>query len=400
MATDFENRFPAQGASHESLSAPTGQTKVKTNVNKFAIVAIGIVAFMFLVFGGMMYLKIREPSMTGQGAQPAVQPGFSEHNVELEAANIERQKARIREAEAARAAEEARLLAEMERRMREMQPVAAPVQPPVVTEEDPEARAMRAGVLLPLIGTASDARTHTEQRQRELEAQIADFGSGGADASAFLGSGAGMAGRLNPTVLPARAAGRLENLSYLLKKGTTIPCALRTGIDTQLPGFVLCNVINDVYSANGKTLLIERGATLFGEQQSSLRAGQERSFVIWSRIDNPSGVTVNIDSPATDAMGFSGVPGIVNHRFMERFGAAILLTTIRDFSRVLAESMASNRNNQQVLIGSDGSFDGMAEEVLRNTINIPPTLIVKPATVVHVMVARDVSFENVYAVIR
>ena len=41
----------------------------------------------------------------------------------------------------------------------------------------------------------------------------------------------------------------------------------------------------------------------------------------------------------------------------------------------------------------------MAAEALRNSINIPPTLVVLPATVVNVMVARDVSFENVFNVV-
>jgi hypothetical protein len=175
--------------------------------------------------------------------------------------------------------------------------------------------------------------------------------------------------------LSATEAGRLKNLTYLLKKGTTIPCALKTGIDTQLPGFVLCNVVSDVYSANGSTLLIERGATMFGEQQSQLKPGQDRTFVIWSRIDNPSGVTVDIDSPATDAMGYSGVPGIVDRHFAERFGAAILLTTIKDFSRAVADNYSDKRGDTYIGGSNDSSMENMATEALKSTINIPPNLI-------------------------
>jgi type IV secretion system protein VirB10 len=163
---------------------------------------------------------------------------------------------------------------------------------------------------------------------------------------------------------------------------------------------VLCNVISDVYSANGKTLLVERGATLFGEQQSQLQKGQARTFVIWSRVDNPSGVTADIDSPATDSMGYSGVPGVVDYHFLERFGAAVLLTVISDFSEAAAERY-SNRTGGTVNLGSDSNeIDSMATKALEDTINIPPNLLVKPGTVVHVLVARDVTFESVYALVQ
>jgi type IV secretion system protein VirB10 len=118
-----------------------------------------------------------------------------------------------------------------------------------------------------------------------------------------------MASRLQPTVLAARRAGILPNLDFLLKRGMTIPCALQTGIDTTLPEFVVCTILNDMYSAKGKTRLLERGSTVLGEQQSDLKQGQARTFVVWTRIDMLGGVFVNIDSPATDRQGYSGIPG-------------------------------------------------------------------------------------------
>ncbi|HHW4683430.1 MAG TPA: type IV secretion system protein VirB10, partial [Xylella sp.] len=210
----------------------------------------------------------------------------------------------------------------------------------------------------------------------------------------------GLASRLQPTVLQARSAGKLPNLDYLLKRGTSIPCALKTGIDTTLPGFVICNVLNNVYSANGKVLLIERGATLFGEQQSQLKQGQARTFVVWTRIDNPNGVFANIDSPATDQMGYSGIPGDVDTHFWQRFGGAIMLSLIKDFSQAYSQRIANKSNSGITVTQPYGNTaqaaQDMGAEALRNAINIPPTLTVLPATTVNVMVARDVSFENVF----
>jgi type IV secretion system protein VirB10 len=192
----------------------------------------------------------------------------------------------------------------------------------------------------------------------------------------------------------------MPKADYLLKKGMVIPCALNTGIDTTLPGFVKCTTLTDVYSANGKTLLAERGSQLFGEQQSSLKQGQARTFVVWSRLDTPSGIFANLDSPATDQMGYSGIEGYVDTHFWARFGGAIMLSFIRDFSQNLTRVQSNSVNTAPTFNNSQQASQDMAAEALRNSINIPPTLTVLPGTVVSVMVARDVSFESVYVLVK
>ena len=283
----------------------------------------------------------------------------------------------------------------------------------------PAERKMAGGVLLDNTGAKPKADaplSEKEQQQREVQARMAAMGVGQGGGQGFnggagqqpapggQGGGAdGLAARLQPTVLQARTAGKLPNLDYLLKRGTSIPCALKTGIDTTLPGFVICNVLNNVYSANGKVLLVERGATVFGEQQSQLKQGQERTFVVWTRIDNPNGVFANIDSPATDQMGYSGIPGYVDTHFWQRFGGAIMLSLIKDFSQAYSQRVSNSSNTAataaQPYSNTQQATQDMAAEALRNSINIPPTLVVLPATVVNVMVARDVSFENVFGIV-
>lgn len=203
---------------------------------------------------------------------------------------------------------------------------------------------------------------------------------------------------LKPTILAGRSAGKLSNLDFLLKQGTSIPCALKTGIDTTLPGFSVCNVTRDVYSANAKTLLIRRGAEIFGEQRSNLKHGQARVFMLFSRIDNPDGTFAQLDSPATDVMGLSGVSGFVDSHFKERFGAAFLISMIEDVA-AYATQQAANSNGRVTFENTADEGSRLGQEILKNSINIPPTLIVNPGTVINVLVARDVSFESVYQII-
>ena len=74
---------------------------------------------------------------------------------------------------------------------------------------------------------------------------------------------------------------------------------------------------------------------------------------------------------------------------------------IKDFSKILVEqSKQSSGNNSPSYNNTTEATQNMATETLKSTINIPPTLIVNPATVVNVLLARDVSFESVYTLVK
>lgn len=68
-----------------------------------------------------------------------------------------------------------------------------------------------------------------------------------------------------------------------------------------------CTVSRDVYSADGTVKLIDKGAVVTGEQNSGIQNGQNRVFVLWSRLRNPDQTIVNLDSSGTNALGSAGV---------------------------------------------------------------------------------------------
>lgn len=232
----------------------------------------------------------------------------------------------------------------------------------------------------PVEATAGDAALDGPQGRPE------PVGSAGAEA--------GLGAMLRPTVTPATAAGLLPDRRFLLPKGAFIDCTLETAIDSTLPGMTTCITATDVWSADGSVVLIERGSKLVGETRSGLAQGQQRVFVLWSEARTPNGVTVGLDSPGTDALGRSGVTGEVDTHFWARFGAAMLISLIDAGAAAVVAAQGSGQGT--VVITPQGSSEVLGE-VLRSTVNIPPTVRVPQGARIAVLVARDVSFARVYA---
>lgn len=196
-------------------------------------------------------------------------------------------------------------------------------------------------------------------------------------------------------------AQRRGNTDLLLIKGTAIPCVLKTKIDSTYQGFTVCQVSRDVYSANGKALLIERGSSVFGEQNVEIKQGQARVAIIWQKIETPKGISVNVDSPATGQLGEMGVGARVNTHFFKRFGNAILLSLIQDaIAHSTTHLEKTKETSDTTITNTTKTTQSMAEKALENSINIPPTAIVHQGTLINILVNRDVDFSSVYGVER
>ena len=141
-------------------------------------------------------------------------------------------------------------------------------------------------------------------------------------------SGSRFASQLNPTQTAGVRAMRRANSDYLLAKGTNIPCTLQTRIVTTQAGFTRCIVNKDVYSANGKVLLLERGSKITGEQTAALLQGQARIFALWNEVETPYGVRVNLASPSAGQLGEAGIGANVKYHFWQRFSGAIMISLI------------------------------------------------------------------------
>lgn len=211
--------------------------------------------------------------------------------------------------------------------------------------------------------------------------------------AAHDGGDTSLAGLLQPTDTSTVQARLLPTRHFLLPKGSFIDCTLETAVDSTLPGMTTCITATDTFGADGKVVLLERGTKLVGETRGEVQQGQARVFVLWTQARTPAGVVVQLDSPGTDELGRSGLPGEVQRHFWQRFGAAMLVSMVD--GAVQAGVQASTRANGTIIYAPSASQDVLTE-VLKGTISIPPTVIKHNGDRIQVLVARDLDFRPVY----
>ena len=291
--------------------------------------------------------------------------------------------------------------------------------------QDPNAPIQLVGEQVPAIGTQNGAAGSNGQsaevsaaQRRAAEAQeLRDSARRSTlvaynGASGFPGGGqpAGFAGEGSPASAPAAPAGEptaldalkrtsaigrttarmIGDRNYLVTAGTIIPCTLQTAMDSGVPGYATCLVPRDIYSDNGRVVLMEKGTRVFGEYQGGLNRGQYRLFAMWSRAVTPRGVSIDIASPASDSMGRAGIGGKVDRFFWERFGSALLFSVLEDGAYV-ASTAAGREGSNVTRVPSDAT-----STILQDTQQIRPVLRVAQGTALAITVAQDFDFSQVY----
>jgi type IV secretion system protein VirB10 len=184
----------------------------------------------------------------------------------------------------------------------------------------------------------------------------------------------------------------MRDVTRIVPQGFVIPAVLETAIDSDLPGSVRAVVSRDVRGFDGSQVLVPRGSHLIGQYKSAAAIGQTRAFVVWSRIITPSGVSIDVGSPATDRLGRGGLEGKADSHFFERFGASILLSVISGGIDALVHN---GNNNNALIIGSPTQAQNVAAIALQKQIDIPTTIRVAQGQPVQVFVARDLDFSGV-----
>jgi type IV secretory pathway VirB10-like protein len=177
---------------------------------------------------------------------------------------------------------------------------------------------------------------------------------------------------------------------YVVQAGTIIPAALITGIRSDLPGQITAQVTENVYdSPTGSYLLVPQGARLIGQYDSQVAFGQSRVLLVWNRLIMPDGTSIVLErQQGADAQGFSGLEDEADHHWGQLFRAAAL-STLLGIGTSLGSSSDESDIAKAIREGAQDSASNIGQQIVRDQLNVQPTLTIRPGFPVRVIVNRD-----------
>lgn len=418
---DFHRNIEIENATQSQLLEPKRGLNTAALVIVFAIVAIPLLAMPF-------WLQLSESSeSTDNGADenllppaqvqlnlppappspPIDQPAPRSQQAEADAAaaaELARQRAEL---------EEAKRIAEAEARARESE------------DDQKKWERYRSAMVVTETGQTAEAPVDPAKTPAEAEKSAATFQDTNPNSQ--------LLGALSAKSVEVSKAEKAKRIDALVPQGTMIRGVLETAVQTDLPGMVRAVTTEDVWSFDGRRVLIPSGTRLTGEYNAGLAQGQTRAFIVWTRLLRADGVSLNLGSPGTDELGVTGSAGDVNNHYFKRFGSAILLTALTGGAQLLAQpnvNVRRNRNRGPITttfidpktgqqtttttypdddsddisanLGQKGAqlmaegFAQVAQEALKGTVNIQPTISINQGTPISIFVKRDLDFSDLY----
>lgn len=253
---------------------------------------------------------------------------------------------------------------------------------------------------------ANEARTLSDNARRSTlvaysgdQGGVPGLGPGGNAGAGAGGDAGGDGGAAKPTALDTlkqtsaigtASARSIGDRNYLVTAGAIIPCTLQTAMDSSVPGYTVCVIPRDIYSDNGRVVLLEKGTRVFGEYQGGLQRGQNRLFAMWTRAVTPRGIAIDIGSPASDSLGRAGITGKIDRFFWQRFGAALLFSVLDTGGQIASQSVAPDGSTVFSTPGQTTS------QVLQDTQQIRPIVRINQGSELAITVAKDFDFSSVY----
>jgi type IV secretion system protein VirB10 len=195
-----------------------------------------------------------------------------------------------------------------------------------------------------------------------------------------------------------------NRIDALVAQGTFIRGVLETAVQSDLPGMVRATVTENVWSFDGRRVLIPAGSRLIGEYKSGIAQGQTRVFVVWTRLLRSDhyverfGAAIMLSIVGGAAQFLSAYGQNTNG-----YGNGTVITTTDPVTGIVTQTQTGVNQNQLSLqarqIAAQNvsqTLTNIAQEALRNSINIPPTIYLDQGSRIIVFVRRDLDFSSFY----
>ena len=183
---------------------------------------------------------------------------------------------------------------------------------------------------------------------------------------------------------------------FELTAGSVIPAVILSGINSDLPGTIVAQTRQTVYATHDPgAVVIPQGSRLIGRYSADVAYGQSRVLAAWDELILPNGSRIALRGmSAADGQGQSGMEDQVNNHFWKTWSSALLVS----FLGVAAQqSQPQNQGafntpsgSAQASAAAMNSLSDVSSKILQKSLNISPTLQIRPGMAFNVMVNRSI----------
>lgn len=184
---------------------------------------------------------------------------------------------------------------------------------------------------------------------------------------------------------------------YRLMEDTIVETVLVNRLTGASVGPVITMGTTDVYSENGSHLLIPKGTRLLGRVSAIGSVNQERLLVAFHRMIMPDGYSVSLDKfQGLDVVGQAGLRDLVNHHYLQIFGASLALAAIAATSQIGNNTNLTNYDwGTQMRNGISQSLGESAQRAMQRFLNVLPTFTIRERARVKVMLSGDLLLPDI-----
>ena len=197
-----------------------------------------------------------------------------------------------------------------------------------------------------------------------------------------------------PSVLSSYPVDR----SFILTEDRTIAAVLLDGINTQIGGTVRAYVSEDVFGADNRYKLLEKGDVVLGRYEPTKKVGETRVQVAFYRIiRSADGAEIYSSGKsfayAADKMGRAGLVGDVDNRNWERYGLAFGTSLIGGLAGLGKAKVKGDEYEEFWNRLSDNTTE-ITTKVLEQYMNIAPVITIAQGEPILIRLAADITLKH------
>lgn len=177
---------------------------------------------------------------------------------------------------------------------------------------------------------------------------------------------------------------------YLLPQGTIIETVLVNRINGEFPGPVICQVSSNVYSHDGKELLIPAGTRVIGAAKAVGDRHQQRISVEFTRLLFPDLYSISLkDFTGLDQQGATALHDKTDNHILSKVGGVLAVGLLGGLAEEGTGSAltANGLDEMRQGVASEAGLEGMM--MFQGTMNQLPTIIIREGTRVKIFVDQD-----------